>query len=481
MPIATARSWSVRIISNPVRSPTWARRGWEWPPNGRWRIRPSRVRSKTAPQASSSRTRSGASSAWSWAIRGLFSILPPTIVSRKCVCQLSRSSTWRRAAATPPSAMTVWALPRSDLQTSPTLAPASAASIAARRPAPPAPTTRTSWGCRSSRSIIGSRSEADRRVGEDPEGEHPDVDVGEGDRQQARPGPRHVVPVARGDPLPERVPRLAPPRAREAVELAADDVPQRVARERIAAQQRDVEAQDEHAQPDPDAAARREDRLDRVDPQEDQRDEREVQEVAVEVLEDEREGGLEAVALVDRRLADRATRRVGEVEPVVGLAVVVAGRPEAERDPEDQDRRREPPRQRLRRDQRREDRREVPVRLVWDAEERSPDEPGEEQVRRADREDDGLDARGEPPRVPPRRPAQAQRRGARRLHRRPKRRADRAADHGHGGWATSSRGRTPRGGRDRPGAPILAAEGGADLCVAGGGQARGPSRLMPGR
>ena len=41
MPAATARSWSVRIISSPVRSPTWARRGWVCPPNGRWRIRPS--------------------------------------------------------------------------------------------------------------------------------------------------------------------------------------------------------------------------------------------------------------------------------------------------------------------------------------------------------------------------------------------------------------------------------------------------------
>ena len=87
MPIATARSWSVRIISSPVRSPTWASRGWEWPPNGRCRIRPSRVRSKTAPHYSSSRTRSGASSAWSSAIRGLFRYLPPTIVSRKWICQ----------------------------------------------------------------------------------------------------------------------------------------------------------------------------------------------------------------------------------------------------------------------------------------------------------------------------------------------------------------------------------------------------------
>ena len=48
------------------------------------------------------------------------------------------------AAATPPSAMTVCALPSSDLQTRPTDIPAAAASIAARSPAPPAPMTRTS-------------------------------------------------------------------------------------------------------------------------------------------------------------------------------------------------------------------------------------------------------------------------------------------------------------------------------------------------
>ena len=34
-------SWSVRIISRPVRSPTCARRGYWWPPKLRWRMRPS--------------------------------------------------------------------------------------------------------------------------------------------------------------------------------------------------------------------------------------------------------------------------------------------------------------------------------------------------------------------------------------------------------------------------------------------------------
>ncbi len=44
----------------------------------------------------------------------------------------------------PPSAMTVWALPSSDLQTKATDAPAAEASMAARRPAPPEPMIKTS-------------------------------------------------------------------------------------------------------------------------------------------------------------------------------------------------------------------------------------------------------------------------------------------------------------------------------------------------
>ena len=80
-------------------------------------------------------------------MRGWLSSLPPTIVSRKWICQVSDAATLPSAAATPPSAITVWALPRSDLQTRPTVAPAARASMAARRPAPPAPMTRTSYGC----------------------------------------------------------------------------------------------------------------------------------------------------------------------------------------------------------------------------------------------------------------------------------------------------------------------------------------------
>ena len=67
-------------------------------------------------------------------MRQLLSSLPPRIVSRKWTCQLSSGQTLPSAAAMPPSAMTVCALPSSDLQISAVLAPWAEASMAARRP-----------------------------------------------------------------------------------------------------------------------------------------------------------------------------------------------------------------------------------------------------------------------------------------------------------------------------------------------------------
>ena len=58
--------------------------------------------------------------------------------------QLSLLLTLPMLAAMPPSAMTVCALPNRDLQMIAVRMPASRASIAARRPAPPAPITTTS-------------------------------------------------------------------------------------------------------------------------------------------------------------------------------------------------------------------------------------------------------------------------------------------------------------------------------------------------
>ena len=67
------------------------------------------------------------------------------MVSRKCTFQLSSELTLPIAAAAPPSAITVWALPNSDLQTIAVRLPCWRASIAARSPAPPAPMTTTSY------------------------------------------------------------------------------------------------------------------------------------------------------------------------------------------------------------------------------------------------------------------------------------------------------------------------------------------------
>src|SRR5665213_687729 len=162
-------------------------------------MRPSRVRSNTAPQASSSLTRSGASLAWSSAIFQLFRYCPPLMVSAKWTRQLSRLSTLPIAAAIPPSAITVCALPSSDLHTSPTFAPCAAASIAARKPAPPAPMTSTSCSIVWYSMVIGRSSGRapleNPPVVPDTHRAHPDVQVGERDPDEAHPRPLHMPAV----------------------------------------------------------------------------------------------------------------------------------------------------------------------------------------------------------------------------------------------------------------------------------------------
>src|ERR1700761_46914 len=184
--MATTFCCRVRISSRPVRSPTWASRGYSWPPKFRWLILPSLVRSNSAPQASSSQMRSGASLACSSAIRQLFRNFPPRMVSRKCTCQLSLELALPIDAAQPPSAITVWALPNSDLQITATRKPCCRPSIAARRPAPPAPITSTSYACRSTSVIefqLPNESE-EPHVGDPPGRHQPDVQVGQRDPHQ---------------------------------------------------------------------------------------------------------------------------------------------------------------------------------------------------------------------------------------------------------------------------------------------------------
>src|SRR5688572_22335729 len=158
-----------------------------------------------------------------------------------------------------------------------------------------------------------------------------------------------------------------------------------------------------------------------IEPQEEEREEREVQEVAMEVLEDERELRLHRVAVVDPGLPHRAAGRIGEVEAVVRLAVVVAGRPEAERDPQDEETGADPRRQPVRGDLRGEQRREEPgLGLVGRPEERGQEDAADEQVRRADREHRALNGWCHPPAVAPPRCAKTGRGGPAWLVRDPK-------------------------------------------------------------
>src|SRR5205809_5492345 len=102
----------------------------------------------------------------------------------------------------PPSAITVCALPSSDLHTRPVFAPASAAAIAARRPAPPAPITKTSTSC-VSYSAISARPSDDLEVVDVPLSQEPDVQVGQRHHEQADPGQEHVPLVELADALPQ--------------------------------------------------------------------------------------------------------------------------------------------------------------------------------------------------------------------------------------------------------------------------------------
>src|SRR4051812_38903578 len=130
-------------------------------------------------------------------MRQLLIYCPPRIVSAKWTFQLSRSSTLASAAAMPPSAITVCALPSSDLHTRPTETPAADASMAARRPAPPAPITRTSCSC-----VVYSAISEDPQIIPDTHGAHADVHVRKADAEQRSPGPLHVAFVEEGAPAP---------------------------------------------------------------------------------------------------------------------------------------------------------------------------------------------------------------------------------------------------------------------------------------
>src|SRR5579859_943043 len=202
--------------------------------------------------------------------------------------------------------------------------PASAAAIAARIPAPPAPTTSTSHSMVSYGSEEAAISEDDVRVDHKPGAEQVDVHVGDDDAEHAAPRPERVTLVEHGHPLPGAVAGLAEGRLRVAVKPAADQVAPRVAPERVAAEQDDVGEHDARAEAELHVAVGRPEREVHVIPEEPRYDQHQVEEESVQVVEEERERSLTAVLAV-AELADRAGRRIPEERAVIRLAVVVAG------------------------------------------------------------------------------------------------------------------------------------------------------------
>src|SRR5437763_5643438 len=73
--------------------------------------------------------------------------------------------------------------------------------------------------------------------------DHPHVQIGERHAEQTYPCPKHMVLVELRDTAPRVVSRIAAPNTREAVDVAADEVPQRMATERIEREQRRAERQ----------------------------------------------------------------------------------------------------------------------------------------------------------------------------------------------------------------------------------------------
>src|SRR4030095_9293050 len=176
------------------------------------------------------------------------------MVSRKWTLQWSRGFTCPIAAAAPPSAITVCALPNSDLQTIAVRMPCSRAAIAARSPAPPAPITTTAWSCGSPFSSLVSRAcviaillADDPQVGDPAGGHGHDVEVRHQQGAAGGPGQLHVLGVELGHETPGAV---ADRVLGEVPQPAADDVPAGMAGHRVRPEQEHVDHPDDRAQPD---------------------------------------------------------------------------------------------------------------------------------------------------------------------------------------------------------------------------------------
>src|SRR5689334_3919286 len=171
-------------------------------------------------------------------------------------------------------------------------------------------------------------------IGDGPGGYQADVEVGEGDGDEAGPGKEAVAGVEDADALPEAVADLVAAGAGVAVEASTDKVAERVAGEGEDGYEEDIGGEDEGAEADAEVAVEVV-RYDGGTPEDEDEEDREVEGEAMEVLEDEGELALAGVVLALGDLLDSAGGRVPEEGPVVGEAVVVAGEAEGKGEGED--------------------------------------------------------------------------------------------------------------------------------------------------
>ena len=172
---------------------------------------------------------------------------------------------------------------------------------------------------------------------EGPASDHADVEVGEADRNEAAPGEQHVALVQETEGAPGFKTGSAEGRAGKAVELAAGQMTQRVARKGVKGKKTDVNGKDERANSDAEMSAE-EERLNGVMPKEGDEEDRKIKKVAMDVLKDKGKRRLAAILAV-RRFPDRAGRGIEEKRAVVGFAVVVARSAKAQRAGKNQERR----------------------------------------------------------------------------------------------------------------------------------------------
>jgi hypothetical protein len=166
--------------------------------------------------------------------------------------------------------------------------------------------------------------------------EHPDVEVGEADRDEAGPGEDHVALVEKAKKAPSGVARRAEGGAGETIEFAANDMPQRVAGEGVSREKDDVHEHDQSAKADAEFATEIEGSED-VIPEKTQENDGEIEKITMNILQDEGKRSFATIVFADRRLADGAGRWIEKEGAIVGFAIVIAGGAKTERRAEDEE------------------------------------------------------------------------------------------------------------------------------------------------